>query len=211
MPLRSSGSRQRARSRFGGPAAPVCLTMPTFISMVRGINVGGARPLKMETLRGLHAGLGHLNVRSYLQSGNVVFESDGADAGTHAADIERAIKRESGHDVSVGVWTARALSATLARNPLSARGSLDPTWFYAVFLIRPMGKLTLSGLNLPLAPGEEAILAGGVVYLYCPNGYGETKINNNYFERVLAARATTRNWRTVSELERMGRGEAPQP
>lgn len=185
--------------------------MPAFISMVRGINVGGARPLKMDVLRGLHEGLGHGNVRSYLQSGNVVFESDRADASSHASEIERAIKRESGHEVSVGVWTARALSATLARNPLAGRPSLDPTWFYAVFLIRPMGRMTLSGLKLPLAPGEEAVLAGGVVYLYCPNGYGETRINNNYFEKALGARATTRNWRTVSELERMGRGEAPQP
>jgi uncharacterized protein (DUF1697 family) len=185
--------------------------MPAFISMVRGINVGGARPLKMEVLRGLHEGLGHRNVRSYLQSGNVVFESDKADADAHAAGIERAIKRAAGHDVSVGVWTARALTAIVAKNPLVGRRSLDPTWFYAVFLIRPAGKPTLSGLKLPLAPGEEAVPAGDVVYLYCPDGYGETKVNNNYFERVLGTRATTRNWRTVSELERMGRGEAPQP
>lgn len=179
--------------------------------MIRGINVGGARPLKMDALRGLYADLGHRNVRSYLQSGNVVFESDQADAGSHAAGIERAIKRASGHEVSVGVWTARAFSAAAARNPLVGRPSLDPVWFYAVFLIRPMGKVTLSGLDLPLMPGEEAVLSGGVVYLYCPNGYGESKINNNYFERVLGARATTRNWRTVSELERMGREEAPRP
>jgi uncharacterized protein (DUF1697 family) len=185
--------------------------MPAFIAMVRGINVGGARPLKMDVLRGLHEGLGHRNVRSYLQSGNVVFESDKVDADTHAAGIERAIKCAAGHDVAVGVWTARDLSAAVAGNPLVGRGSLDPTWLYAVFLIRPKGKPTLSGTKLPLAPGEEAVLAGGVVYLYCPNGYGETKINNNYFERVLGARATTRNWRTVSGLERMGRGQAKQP
>lgn len=185
-------------------------TMHTLISMIRGINVGGNRPLKMERLRAIHEGLGLRKARTYLQSGNVVFEAAGADADKHAVALERRILRNCGFEVAVAVRTAREMTAALGANPFLGRASIDPRFLHATFLVRHGAQASLEGIDLPLAKGEAAASVGGVIYLYCPFGYGNTKINNAFFERKLAAGATTRNWNTVTALERMARGEAPQ-
>jgi uncharacterized protein (DUF1697 family) len=182
--------------------------MTTLVSMIRGINVGGSRPLKMDRLRGIHEGLGFRNVRTYLQSGNVVFEAASPDADRHGEAIERRIMRDCGYEVAVAVRTSGAMTAALASNPLLGRAGVDPKFLHATFLVRPEGRPSLGGIDLPLAKGEDAVLLGDVVYVYCPLGYGNTKINNTFFERKLSARATTRNWQTVGALERMARGAA---
>lgn len=181
-------------------------TMPTLVSMIRGINVGGNRPLKMDRLRGLHEDLGFRDVRTYLQSGNVVFEAGSADAGAHGLAIEAAILRHCGYGVAVAVRTAKAMSAVLAGNPLLRLRSVDEKFLHATFLVRPESPCSLEGLELPLARGERAHLAGETLYLYCPIGYGNTKLSNTFFERKLGVAATTRNWLTVTALDKMARG-----
>jgi uncharacterized protein (DUF1697 family) len=185
--------------------------MPTLVSMIRGINVGGNRPLKMDRLRAIHEALGFRNVRTYLQSGNVVFEAVGRGAEGHGEAIERRILRDCGFEVAVAVLASGAMTAALSANPLLARPGVDPRFLHATFLVRPEGKPSLAGIGMPLARGEAAVMSGGIVYLYCPYGYGSTKINNAFFERRLSARATTRNWQTVTALEAMARGQAPGP
>jgi uncharacterized protein (DUF1697 family) len=180
--------------------------MHTLVSMIRGINVGGHRPLRMDRLRGLHEGLGFRNVRTYLQSGNVVFEAASADADAHAVALERRILRDCGFGVAVAVRSSGEMTAALRLNPLAGRPAADPKFLHATFLVRPAAKASLDGLELPLAKGEAAVLVGSTVYLYCPLGYGSTKINNTFFERKLSASATTRNWQTVTALEGMARG-----
>jgi uncharacterized protein (DUF1697 family) len=183
--------------------------MATFVSMIRGINVAGSRPLKMDALRALHEALGFRRVRTYLQSGNVVFEAPGAGAGRLGPAIERRILRDCGYDVAVAVRSAGEMAAVAGANPFLGRPGTDPRFLHVTFLVRPGAAPSLDGIGLPLAPGEAAVLAGNVVYVYCPLGYGTTKINNTFFERKLSTRATTRNWQTVTALERLARGEAP--
>lgn len=186
--------------------------MTTLISMIRGINVGGKRPLKMEKLRRIHLDLGFRNVRTYLQSGNAVFEAAGPDAGRHAAALERRILRDCGLEVTVAVRSSAQMTAVLRANPLLLLPGVDPRFLHATFLVGAPDGASLEGVELPLARGEAAVLAGSVVYVYCPLGYGNSKINNTFFERKLSARATTRNWQTVTALEGMARGEqAPGP
>jgi uncharacterized protein (DUF1697 family) len=179
----------------------------TLVSMVRGINVGGSRPLRMEALRAIHEALGFRAVRTYVQSGNAVFEARSADADAHAAAIERRILRDCGFEVSVAVRTSADMTAALRSNPFLARPGVDPKFLHATFLARQGGRHSLDGVTLPLSKGEAAALLGDIVYVYCPFGYGNTKINNTFFERKLSASATTRNWNTVTALERMARGE----
>ncbi len=181
--------------------------MHTFVSMIRGINVAGSRPLKMDRLRAIHEALGLREVRTYLQSGNVVFKAPGADGDRHGAAIERRILRDCGYEVAAAVRTAGAMSAVVGANPFLRRPKVDPRFLHATFLVRSAGAPSLEGIELPLAPGEGAVLDGDVVYVYCPLGYGVTKINNAFFERKLSTRATTRNWQTVTALEKMARGE----
>ena len=116
-----------------------------------------------------------------------------------------------GHEVSVAVKTSTAMTAVLAANPLARRSSIDMRFLHVTFLIRPDRKASLDGIVLPLGHGEEALLMDDVIYLYCPNGYRNTKINNTLYERNMGARATTRNWNTVTALENMAReGAEPQ-
>lgn len=182
--------------------------MTTFISMIRGINVGGHGTVRMGRLVGIYEGLGLANPRAYLQSGNVVYESRRAPGPGHAAAIEGGIKEKCGLEVSVAVLTAREMTRVLEANPIAGRPGVDPRFLLATFVMGGGGPVSLEGLELPLRPGEEAVAAGRVVYLYCPHGYGTSRITNSFFERRLRARATTRNWRTVTALEGMGRGGA---
>jgi uncharacterized protein (DUF1697 family) len=183
--------------------------MAAFVSMIRGINVAGSRPLRMDRLRAIHGDLGFRGVRTYLQSGNVVFEAADADPGRIGDAIGRRIMRDCGYDVAVAVRTSMAMTRALESNPLLGRAKVDPRFLHATFIVGPAAAPSLAGVDLPLAKGEEAVLAGDVVYVYCPLGYGNTKINNNFFERKLSVRATTRNWQTVTALERMARGGEP--
>jgi uncharacterized protein (DUF1697 family) len=173
--------------------------------MIRGINVGGNRLIKMDGLRELYTGLGFAHPRTYLQSGNVVCEARDSQVRGHGAAVEKAILAQFGFEVSVAVRTAGEMTEVLSSNPLAGLKAADPRFLHATFLVSPDGKATLKGVALPLGKGEQVVLADGVVYLYCPNGYGITKINNTFFERKMGVRATTRNWQTVTALERMAR------
>ena len=174
--------------------------MTTLVFMIRGINVGGNRPLKMDRLKALCAALGLQNMRTYLQSGNVVADSPEGDPAAHGAALEQRILRDCGYEVSVVVRTAAQMARVLSSHPSGPRAALEPKLHHATFLVRPAAPAALAGVTLPLGKGEEATLVGDVVYLYCPNGYGDTKVNNSFFERKLGLAATTRNWQTVTAL-----------
>jgi uncharacterized protein (DUF1697 family) len=183
--------------------------MHTLVSMIRGINVGGHKPLRMDRLRGIHEALGFRNVRTYLQSGNAVFEARSGDADRHAEALERRILRDCGFEAAVCVRTSAELTAALRDNPLALRLAADPKFLHATFLVRHGAGTSLDGVALPLAKGEAALMLGDTIFVYCPSGYGKSKISTMFFERKLALGATTRNWQTVTALERMARGESP--
>jgi uncharacterized protein (DUF1697 family) len=180
--------------------------MSPAIFMVRGINVGGSRPLKMETLKKLCEGLGFAHVRTYLQSGNVVCEAKDSDVRGWAAALERCIARECGFEADVVARSAGALASAIAANPFAGRPAYDPAFLHATFPVASFAGMPLREADLPRAPGERAALSGETIYLYCPWGYGNTKLNNSFFERKMGVRATTRKWKTVLALEAMARG-----
>jgi uncharacterized protein (DUF1697 family) len=199
--------RDAAKKHPGAAGKP--RGMPPLVSMVRGINVGGNRILRMERLKAIYEALGFKRIRTYLQSGNVVCESRSGDVRSLAAAVERRILADCGFEVTVDFRTEAQMAQAVAQNPLEGRPLVDPKFLHATFLVRGAGTPSLEGIALPLGPGERAVLVGDIVYVYCPNGYGTTKIHNGFFERKLGLAATTRNWQTVTNLERMARGEMP--
>ena len=175
--------------------------MTTYLALLRGINVSGKNPVPMAKLKDTFAGLGFAEVKSYLQSGNVVFQTKKKTSPAKlAGEIESAISRDFGHEVSVLVLTADQLDAIASHNPLWPKSGGEETHFHATFLFGPVSKATFDSLKLPAAEGERAVLAKDAILLHCPHGYGRTKLNNAWFERALKVRATTRNWRTVLAL-----------
>ncbi len=203
--------------------------MTTFITLLRGVNVGG-RVLQMADLRRVLEGLGFQAVRTYVQSGNAVFEADGT-AEQHAAAIAIGIERDMGPRVGVLVLTGEDMAAVAASNPFLGEAGIDEAFLHATFLFNEAGEAdfgeasraaysavwqaAFEKLDLPAVDGERAAFVGSpplgtpVVYLYLPHGYGRSKLSNLYFERSVGAAATTRNWRTVGALVDLARDGRP--
>jgi len=169
----------------------------TYVSMLRGINVSGHRRVRMEGLKQIYVSLGYRNVRTYLQSGNVVFESAGASADSLGKEIEESLMRRLGLDVPVLIRTDDELRALIMNNPFAER---DQERLHVTFLYNKPGVLPIDTIDLAVADGEAYSMAEREVYLFCPNGYGRTKLSNAFFERVLKSTATTRNWSTTKSL-----------
>lgn len=173
--------------------------MTTYVALLRGINVGGKNKVKMADLRALVESLGYERVQTYIQSGNIVFDSSTRSAGKVVDAISGAITRDLALDVTVLVRTAAELDALLATNPLDRRG-VDTTKLHVTFLASAPAAARVRELDdVDQSPDEFAIV-GREVYVHCPNGYGNTKLNNTLFEKRLGVAATTRNWRTVQTL-----------
>ncbi len=171
-----------------------------YIAMLRGINVSGHKIIKMEALRECFVGMGFGKVATYVQSGNVIFEAATAGAAGLAKKIEAAILREFGFAVPVLVKSAKEMAQVIARNPLTVLPGVDAAKLHVTFLSEAPPKGAREQL-LPLAAGPERVeIVGREVYLYCPNGYGNTKLSNTAIEKKLGVGATTRNWNSANKL-----------
>jgi uncharacterized protein (DUF1697 family) len=174
--------------------------MPVYIAMLRGINVTGSKIIKMEALRASFAALGFKNVKSYVQSGNLIFEAPIASIATLSEKIEKKIMSEFGHTVPVFLRTPKEMAEIIKRNPLPKDPAIDQSKLHVTFLADVAPK-NAADLLQPLAAGPEQIrVIGREICLYCPLGYGTSKISNNAIEKKLSIAATTRNWKTTNTL-----------
>lgn len=174
--------------------------MGTFAAMLRSVNVGGRNRLAMTDLRAVVSSLGFADATTYLQSGNVVFTGPGS-APAAARAVEARLAADLGLTVPVIARSASQLRGVLDGNPLPSR-DVDPKTIHVTFLAdRPAGRSVTELERLAgQFGGDRFEVSGTHVYLHCPGGYGETKLNNAYLERRLGVTATTRNWRTVTAL-----------
>jgi uncharacterized protein (DUF1697 family) len=177
--------------------------MATFVSLLRGINVSGQRLITMVDLKRSFKGLGFEDVRTHLQSGNVVFDAGQDDPQRYASAIQRRISSDFGHSIKVLVLHSEKIQKIAVSNPLLSIFDMDVKWLYATFLFQSVSKTKFDMLKLPAQKEEKATLIDQVVFLSCPHGYGRTKLNNRFFERTLDVSATTRNWNTVSTLAKL--------
>jgi uncharacterized protein (DUF1697 family) len=178
--------------------------MNTYIAILRGINVSGAKPMKMQELRKTLQNLGFAKVNTYIQSGNVVFTAGRAETSQLADKISEAIKAGFGFDVSVIVLTAAEMQTIIENNPLED-GSKDSAFLHVTFLSENPAAFDIKTIDAKKQGDEEIVISGKAVYLYCPHGYGKTKLTNTFLESKLQVAATTRNWKTVTELLKIAR------
>jgi len=172
--------------------------MATHVALLRGVNVSGHRKVPMKALRAhLEADLGLENVRTYIQSGNVVFE---APRGDHGPAIAEVIAARFGHaDVPVLIRSAGAF-ARIAEGHPHASETEDLRRLVVTFLqTKPTAK-AVAALR-EIGRGDDVLEASErEVYLFCPSGYGRSKLSNDRLERVLSTRCTSRNLRTVRRI-----------
>jgi uncharacterized protein (DUF1697 family) len=177
--------------------------MNTFISMLRGINVSGQKKIRMVELQLLYESLDLLNVKTYVQSGNVVFDSAEQDAAKVAGLIGTKIEQVFGCSVPVLIRGTNDFQRIVNGNPFLIERNEDPTKLHVTFLYDPPSESKLSGLEIPNNETGEFFVGEQEIFLFCPDGYGKTKLSNNFFERKLGVSATTRNWKTVNALLEM--------
>ena len=171
--------------------------MTTYISMLRGINVSGQKKIAMAELKKLYESLGFKNVQTYIQSGNVIFEYSDANLSKLISKIEKKIKEYFGFDVLVLIRTKDEFQKLIENTPFSKK---DNNKLHVTFLSSIPTDSPIEEINKVKYKSEEFFISGKEIYLFCPNGYGKSKLSNNFFERKLKLSATTRNWKTITKL-----------
>ncbi len=181
--------------------------MPIYISMLRGINVAGHKQVKMAALQVAFESLGFSQVRTHIQSGNVVFKAAKSAPPDLSRKIEGKILDEFGFDVPVITRTSEEMGEVIRGNPFLKEKGIDLSKLHVTFLSGVPAPAALKALASLAAKPDQFRACGREIYLYCPNGYGNTKLSNNALEKVLSLSATTRNWNTVNKLYAMSLDE----
>lgn len=174
--------------------------MTTYISILRGINVGGHKLIKMDTLRNMYESLNFKDVKTYVQSGNVIFSYNKTDLKELEDIISKQIEKNLGHIVPVIVLTKEKLMRIIEQNPFSKDPEKDSSFLHVTFLANSYKEFNKDIFEEKKQVGEDFQFNEDAIYLYCPKGYGETKLNNNFIESKLKVKASTRNWKTTIEL-----------
>lgn len=172
--------------------------MPQKIAILRGINVGGKRIIKMADLKALCTELGWSHVSTYIQSGNVFFDSDISEAELEV-DLHNVIKERFGYDVPVIVRSKAELISVVDQNPFLKEG-IGIERLLLTFLKATPTSESISQLQAINTFPDRFEVHGKHVYVYVEGKYHQSKLTNNLFEKKLGVEATTRNWKTVLKL-----------
>lgn len=171
------------------------------IAILRGINVGGKRKIRMRDLKSLCENLGWKDVETYIQSGNLIFSSDDQNSELEET-LELEIQKFYGFDVPVIVRNSKELQTSIANNPFIDTGG-EINQLHLTFLKdRPIDEKVEQIWIHSYAPDKFKIV-GKDVFIFCAGKYHKSKLTNNFFERKLNTGATTRNWKTVLKLAEM--------
>jgi uncharacterized protein (DUF1697 family) len=181
--------------------------MPTHVALLRGINVGGGGKVPMADLRDLLTKLGHSDVKTYIQTGNIVFTPPHDDTGKLAAEIRDAIKSTFGVSTFAVVLTKAELAAAIAANPYPDEP--NPKWVHGVFLVDDPRQAQHDRVADAVAAAsdrgsrDEAKIVGKILYLHTPDGFGTSELAKDLLmknRRDPLANGTARNWSTISKL-----------
>ena len=179
--------------------------MPTFVVLLRGVNVGKAKRVPMADFRALLSGLGYTRVTTLLNSGNAVFHATPGTTARHAADIAAAISAQLGVDVPVIVKSARELTAIIAENPIAVDAP-EHSRFLVAFVPDAKALRGLAGLESLVVPPERFVVGGNAAYLLCPAGILKSKAWEALLGKV-GRSATSRNWATVLKLQALAQAD----
>jgi len=177
--------------------------MNQYIALFRGINVGGNRSLPMRELVELLAGLGLQNIQTYIQSGNVIFETAERDTAQLARRISQAVEHKRGFGPEVLLLETADLENAVASNPYP-QGESNPKTLHVFFLASDPPAPDLKKLESIKLEAEHFTLKGRLFYLYAPEGIGRSKLAAG-IEKALGVPATGRNWQTVCKVLEMAK------
>ena len=176
--------------------------MTAYVAMLRGVNVAGHR-IKMEQLHGLCDRLGFQKVETYVQSGNIVFQAKTENPTLISKRISESILASFGFETPVILRTSKEMENVVANNPFLKEKDVDSSKLHVTFLTDVAQEGSLKTVEKLATSQDRFHPTSREIYLYCPEGYGRTKLSNNAIEKALSVTATTRNWRTTNTLLEM--------
>ena len=173
--------------------------MTTFVALLRAVNVGGNNKIPMPALRVTFESLGYSDVTTYIQSGNLVFDSTQRRSAALVPQIEAAISRDFGLAIDVVIRSARELTTVIASNPYVGRVG-DPLALHVVFLNQAPDRARVNTLDPTRFAPDEFAFGTRELYLHCPDGVGRSKLPTALLTKLAPVPATMRNWNTVTKL-----------
>ena len=171
----------------------------THVALFRGINVGGKNKVAMKDLVDMFAGVGCADVRSFIQSGNVIFSAAAALSARLPNLISAQIAKRFGFKIPVVLRTSEELGKVIRNNPFLKTGVAEEE-LHVLFLADVPASRNIEDLDPDRSPPDSFQVRGQEVYLRLPNGVASTKFTNQYFDSKLGTTSTGRNWRTVTKL-----------
>lgn len=178
--------------------------MHKYITFLRGVNMTGHNSIKMTDLTALYIKLGYKNAMTYIQSGNVIFSSDSELSVTDLSNaIEKAILDRFKFIIPVMTRSVSQLQELSSVNPFLKDKEFDPSKMAVLFLQeKPSGEQIMK-VAVVNYPPDRFVIIGTDIHIYCPNGFGKTKLYTNFFEKKMGVIGTARNWKTVTTLINM--------
>jgi len=176
--------------------------MEKYICLLRGINVGGHRKIKMADLRAQLSKIDLENVKTYIQSGNISFESKEKDYRKLETQITDLILEKFGHEVPVMVRQGKELNKVFENNPYLSEEE-DLRMIHVAFLSEEPTMEAFKELNAEQFAPDKCQLLDRAIYIHYPNGSYKSKLSGNFLEKKLGLKVTARNWKTVTKLVEM--------
>jgi uncharacterized protein (DUF1697 family) len=175
--------------------------MQTYVSFLRGVNMTGHNSIKMTDLSALYIGLGLNDSETYIQSGNVIF-SGASDLrpSSLSIKIETAILERFNYAVPVMIRTNQELRDLFSANPFLDDPNFDPSKMAVILLHEAPSDVQIQKVSDIDYPPDKFKITGREIFIYCPNGFGRTKLYTNFFEKKMGVIGTARNWKTITTI-----------
>jgi uncharacterized protein (DUF1697 family) len=174
--------------------------MQTYISFLRGVNMTGHNSIKMTELSAAFFSMGFADAETYIQSGNVIFSDPGKSLPCIGEQIEKTILERFGYTIPSMIRTKKELTDLFSANPFAGEPNFDPSKQAVIFLHDEPSDAQIKKVAHIDYPPDKFMIIGKEIFIYCPNGFGRTKIYTNFFENKMGVIGTARNWKTITTI-----------
>jgi uncharacterized protein (DUF1697 family) len=175
--------------------------MQTYISFLRSVNMAGHNLIKMTELANLFIDIGFGDAKTYIQSGNVIFSHSGDKSlSSLSDDIEIAILKKFNLSISVMTRRRDELVKLGVSNHFLVEPDFDPSKMAVIFLHETPLDTQIQKVARVDFPPDKFKIIGDEIFIYCPNGFGRTKLYTGFFEKKMGVTGTARNWKTITTI-----------
>jgi uncharacterized protein (DUF1697 family) len=174
--------------------------MIKYLALLRGINVSGHNMIKMDALKKMLENMGFQNIETYIQSGNIFFDSEEENAASVGFKIKQEISKVFGYDVPVIMISKTDLELCFKNNPYLKEKECDIKKLYVAFISKELTAAAINDLKISNFKPDEAAIDSNRIYIKYAIGAGKTNLDQKYIEKKLNVVATIRNWNTVTKL-----------